>query len=756
MKARYLLVTLSLVQLYRLSLGQEPSDICWPFEPQTNAHQVAVTYGDWNPAKQGLHPGVDLPSSVGARVKVVKNGYITDFSTTSSSSGGYVVISDAVTSSKGWLYGHLDSLPEDIVNGSKTFFHLDDYIGNVVKFQGTSDFDHLHFAWSSAILKVGVAPGFANPLQYLTPQPNSKPLIHVSPYTGKPEIRFVPDKSKNISQQFADAIAGKVDIIVRASTTIEDDERPGVYKIGYEIADSNDSLVVPFRMLMEFKGELPRGDSEQYKLIYFSKHWFKNTYIVTNCGPASNPGGLGNVQESCWDTEEFEDGLYKVRVKAWDVAGNMAVDSVKVKVSNNLFFFLDMTQASGINGGAVKVIDGTGEIIRIIDLGPNTFWENIATSVCADSLGNCFVAGMMQSNEGIKGWGFVKTSIGGARKAYFMPDYTRYDWRYYPKVTTDNKDLYFAMQYSATYPGSVYKVGYDEEKATVLWCLTLPDWGPFGHSNEAENLCFSSTDHAIYATEFPITKIQLDQNNENPTVKSVVMLPRDSYGAYWGVNHNIECDRDYVYVPGYRASYIWPPPPDKNKLFIYDHQLNYVNTIEHIKSSIFCVSNRYFFVHNSGELSFYDKNTWQILRVINADAVPIEFSFLPGRHYFKALNEQGKKPDAGASRAEKVVSPVLSKSDTQLYELYQNYPNPFNRSTVIKFQLGRSGQAALRVYNINGQLVRYLVNGSMKAGIHQYRWDGTDDNGIKVGKGVYLYKLSCDQYAETRKLILLK
>jgi hypothetical protein len=759
-KARYLLVTLSLVQLYRLSLGQEPSDICWPFEPQTNAHQVAVTYGDWNPAKQGLHPGVDLPSSVGARVKVVKNGYITDFSTTSSSSGGYVVISDAVTSSKGWLYGHLDSLPEDIVNGSKTFFHLDDYIGNVVKFQGTSDFDHLHFAWSSAILKVGVAPGFANPLQYLTPQPNSKPLIHVSPYTGKPEIRFVPDKSKNISQQFADAIAGKVDIIVRASTTIEDDERPGVYKIGYEIADSNDSLVVPFRMLMEFKGELPRGDSEQYKLIYFSKHWFKNTYIVTNCGPASNPGGLGNVQESCWDTEEFEDGLYKVRVKAWDVAGNMAVDSVKVKVSNNLFFFLDMTQASGINGGAVKVIDGTGEIIRIIDLGPNTFWENIATSVCADSLGNCFVAGMMQSNEGIKGWGFVKTSISGASKAYFIPDYTRYDWLYYPKITTDNKDLYFAVQYSAQhYPGSVFKVRYDDTGAAILWCSTLSEWGIGGTSNQmcAENLCFSPTGMKLFATEFALTKIQLDANGNNPVAGPAILLPRDGYGAYWGVNHNIECDENYVYIPGYRASYIWPPPPNKYKLFVYDHRFNLINTVDDITKNTFLVSNRHFCYFDGGKITLYDKNTWQPVRVINADAVPVDFSYLTGRHYFNSINATVKKLENGVVNEVVVVktSPAMAQNGIET-ALCQNHPNPFVGGTNIKFQLGRPGQVHLRIYNISGQLVKTLVNNALSAGIHQCRWDGTDDNGKRVSKGVYLYKLTCGAETATKKMVFLR
>lgn len=443
-------------------------------------------------------------------------------------------------------------------------------------------------------------------------------------------------------------------------------------------------------------------------------------------------------------------------MKAWDAAGNMVVDSVTVKVSNNVFFFLDMSGATSMYGGAVKVIDGFGEIIRVIDLPANAFLENVATSVCADTFGNCYVSGMMQDNDGMRGWGFVKIPIGGTSKAYFIPDYT-YDWRYYPKITTDNKDLYFAVQYSAHYPGSVYKVRHDEVSATVLWSLALSQWGVSNLTMCAENLCFSTTGMKLFATEFALTKIQLDANGNNPVAGPAILLPRDGYGAYWGVNHNIECDENYVYVPGYRASYIWPPPPNKYKLFVYDHQLNLINTVDKITRNTFLVGDRQFYYFDGGKISFYDKNTWQPVKVINADAVPVDFSYLTGRHYFNSINATTEKLEPGVVNEAVVakIGPALAQNGFET-ALCQNHPNPFVGGTDIKFQLGQPGQALLRIYNINGQLVKTLYNNALSAGIHQCRWDGTDDNGKRVSKGVYLYKLTCGVETATRKMVLLR
>jgi flagellar hook assembly protein FlgD len=90
------------------------------------------------------------------------------------------------------------------------------------------------------------------------------------------------------------------------------------------------------------------------------------------------------------------------------------------------------------------------------------------------------------------------------------------------------------------------------------------------------------------------------------------------------------------------------------------------------------------------------------------------------------------------------------------YQLEQNYPNPFNPSTVISFQLPVNSEVTLSIYNMNGQLVKKLVAGEMSAGRHHLVWDATDDRGVRVASGVYLYVLKAGAFSAQRKLVLMK
>ncbi len=101
-----------------------------------------------------------------------------------------------------------------------------------------------------------------------------------------------------------------------------------------------------------------------------------------------------------------------------------------------------------------------------------------------------------------------------------------------------------------------------------------------------------------------------------------------------------------------------------------------------------------------------------------------------------------------------VSSPDLPLPHTSA--LSQNYPNPFNTSTVIDYTVERHAQIQVEVYNILGQKVRTLVNENMMPGKYQAEWDGNDANGNPVASGVYLYKIKSDNFAETRKMLLLK
>ena len=90
------------------------------------------------------------------------------------------------------------------------------------------------------------------------------------------------------------------------------------------------------------------------------------------------------------------------------------------------------------------------------------------------------------------------------------------------------------------------------------------------------------------------------------------------------------------------------------------------------------------------------------------------------------------------------------------YALEQNYPNPFNPETAINFSIKEPGKISLKIYNLQGQLIRTLVAGNRTAGRYAVRWDGTTDQGITVSNGIYLYTLKVNGFADTKKLTFMK
>lgn len=71
------------------------------------------------------------------------------------------------------------------------------------------------------------------------------------------------------------------------------------------------------------------------------------------------------------------------------------------------------------------------------------------------------------------------------------------------------------------------------------------------------------------------------------------------------------------------------------------------------------------------------------------------------------------------------------------------YPNPFNPETSIAFSVQKDGPVSIRIYSINGRLVRTLKDGEFTpAGSHEVRWNGLDGAGNRVSSGLYFVKTS--------------
>ena len=87
----------------------------------------------------------------------------------------------------------------------------------------------------------------------------------------------------------------------------------------------------------------------------------------------------------------------------------------------------------------------------------------------------------------------------------------------------------------------------------------------------------------------------------------------------------------------------------------------------------------------------------------------------------------------------------------QKFELFQNFPNPFNPSTTVKFFLPVSGVATLTLYDIEGREIKTVFNGYFKSGHSSVTLNGKD-----LASGVYFYKLISGDFAQTKRMVLLK
>lgn len=85
-----------------------------------------------------------------------------------------------------------------------------------------------------------------------------------------------------------------------------------------------------------------------------------------------------------------------------------------------------------------------------------------------------------------------------------------------------------------------------------------------------------------------------------------------------------------------------------------------------------------------------------------------------------------------------------------------SFPNPFFHSTAVVYHLSDDQNVSLRIHDIEGRLVRTIVNGGMDAGRHTHRWGCKDTKRRRVAPGIYFCVLRTKEYVSVCKMILLQ
>ncbi len=115
--------------------------------------------------------------------------------------------------------------------------------------------------------------------------------------------------------------------------------------------------------------------------------------------------------------------------------------------------------------------------------------------------------------------------------------------------------------------------------------------------------------------------------------------------------------------------------------------------------------------------------------------------------------------------AEAELSFVVAADAKMALDHVLNYPNPFKTHTSFVFEHNRPNsdlEITIWIYNMNGLLVKTIKTSQLSGGYRSdpIEWDGCDEHGARIGRGVYLYRLkvrtSNGEFAEkTQKVIIL-
>ena len=102
------------------------------------------------------------------------------------------------------------------------------------------------------------------------------------------------------------------------------------------------------------------------------------------------------------------------------------------------------------------------------------------------------------------------------------------------------------------------------------------------------------------------------------------------------------------------------------------------------------------------------------------------------------------------------VDESLSEATNTAFQMEQNYPNPFKVSTTIPIRLAKKMHVQMDIYDMQNRQLASLVDADMDEGLHQIRWNGTDQNGNRLPEAYYLCKIVAGAQTSTQKILLMK
>lgn len=213
------------------------------------------------------------------------------------------------------------------------------------------------------------------------------------------------------------------------------------------------------------------------------------------------------------------------------------------------------------------------------------------------------------------------------------------------------------------------------------------------------------------------------------------------------------------------------------ELGIPSHFGDYVDVMLHVKHAQEVYSAQFEIDYNSRDFAVMDVRpvgpAGSFMSAYNADngklliAMASSSSFSGSGDVVAIKLQKRHAPVPSASSRMEVASALLNevepvidrtprKAEVVQFSIGPVSPNPFRDAAVISFATPRSAAVSIGIYDVSGRLIRNILSSAVGAGSHEAEWDGRDEAGERVAKGVYFCRMHAGEFSATEKVVLIE
>ena len=157
---------------------------------------------------------------------------------------------------------------------------------------------------------------------------------------------------------------------------------------------------------------------------------------------------------------------------------------------------------------------------------------------------------------------------------------------------------------------------------------------------------------------------------------------------------------------------------------------------------------------SGGETVYGEDSSGTMVFSVSFDAQNEDVSY--GRYPDGSDTWQQMNPTPGSTNTNLLSNDNSFYSAPEYFSLGQNYPNPFNPQTQFHYDLPKSGNIHLAIYDVLGKEVYTVLNDHQRAGKHNVLWTGINNKGLQVQSGIYFYRLTTNSEITTKKMVYTK